>query len=54
MLSQRCTILAGKVVIDPGFTRTMHWQALPPEERMMPSDLNVNQQVPINEVSAVQ
>lgn len=40
---------SGKELIHPGFTKTMHWQALPPEERM--PELKPNQTVPISEVN---
>lgn len=40
--------VSGKKLLDPGFTRTMHWQALSPDEHM--PDLKLNQMVPINEV----
>ncbi len=39
---------SGKKLLDPGFTRAMHWQALTPDEHM--PDLKLNQMVPINEV----
>lgn len=40
--------VSGKTVLDAGFTRAMHWSALPVDESM--PDLRVNQHLPVNEV----
>ena len=43
---------SGKTLIDAGFTRVMHWQALTAEESM--PDVRVNQQLAVNEVKLVE
>lgn len=39
---------SGKRLLDPGYTRTMHWQALSQDEHL--PELKPNQMIPVTEV----